>query len=238
MYAVYYTVLIPMVYLAFTIFILGMLWQGIRILSGFKYSLTHAVGPEKKPKLSGAVIESLFFLKILKAYPIHWILLMVFHVSFFLLLVGHIELIGYVNFFQIVQHDVFIGAGFVGILMLITLTFFLFRRFHSPVREGSDPANYYILILLILTVLFGSQLHLARRIFGYSTLGVQDYRLYLSSLITFHPILPEMFVEEGVGHSILLVLHVFFANILLMIFPSSRMMHTLLAIPLARLQRR
>jgi len=238
MYAVYYTVLIPMVYIAFAVFILGMLWQGIRILSGFKYSLALAVGPEKKPKLTGALIESLFFLKILKTYPVHWILLMIFHVSFLLLMAGHIELIGYVSFFQIVQHDVFIGAGFVGILMLTTLTFFLFRRFHTPVREGSDPANYYILILLILTVFFGSQLHLARRLFGYSTIGVPDYRLYLTSLFSLQPVLPEMIVEGGVGHSILLVLHVFFANIVLMIFPSSRMMHTLLAIPLARLQRR
>jgi hypothetical protein len=35
----------------------------------------------------------------------------------------------------------------------------------------------------------------------------------------------------------LLVLHVFFANLFLMLFPVSKLMHSLLAFPLARLRR-
>ena len=121
---------------------------------------------------------------------------------------------------------------------MVTLLFFLFRRFHSPSSEISVPADYYILVLLCLTVLFGSQLHLARSLFDYSTVEVEDYREYLSGMLSFSPAVPEVLTDRYVGHSFLFVLHVFFANLFLMFFPASKMMHALLALPLARLRRR
>jgi nitrate reductase gamma subunit len=165
-------------------------------------------------------------------------LLGVFHAAFVLLVLGHLELITEIGILQVVAHQVFLGRGLVGIALLVTILFFFFRRFHSPVREVSAPSDYYILILLFLTVLFGSELHLARQLFDYSTISVEEYREYLSGIFTFRPALPEMFREEDVGHAFLLVLHVFFANLLLMCFPASKMAHSLLAFPLARLKRR
>lgn len=234
----YYLVLIPMVYAAFAVFIIGTVFQGLRIIFGLKCSLETAVGPEKKPRMLGALYETFLFPNVLKNHPVHWVFLMVFHVAFLLLILGHLELIGEIGVLQVVRHQVFLGGGAVGIILFVALLFFLFRRFHSPAGDISEPEDYYILLLLLLVVLFGSQLHLARRLFDYSTIGVGEYREYLSGILTFRPALPEVFTEDCVGHSFLLVLHVFFANLFLMFFPSSNMMHALLALPLARLKRR
>ena len=234
----YYFVLVPMVYVAFAVFIIGTVWQGIRISRGLTYSLAAAVGPEKKPKLLGALYDAALFPKVLKYHPVYWVVLTAFHVAFLLLILGHLELLGEIRILQVIEHEVFLGGGVVGIVLLVATAYFFFRRFHSPVREISVAGNYYILMLLFLVVLFGSQLHLARRLFDYSTISVGEYREYLWGMVTFRPALPAEFQDDYVGHSFLLVLHVFFANLLLMLFPSSKMMHALLALPLARLRRR
>lgn len=235
--SVYYFVLVPMVYAGLAVFMFGTLLQVVRIISGLRYSLKVAVGPEKRPKLLGALYEAFLLPTILRRRPVHWVLLGVFHTAFVLLIVGHLELITDIGVLQIIAHEVFLGRGLVGIALLVTILFFLFRRFHSPVREVSAPGDYYILILMFLTVLFGSELHLARRLFDYSTMGVDEYREYLSGIFTLRPVLPEMLCDEEVGHTFLLVLHVFFANLLMICFPVSKMAHSLLAFPLARLKR-
>lgn len=238
MQTLYYFILVPMVYAAVAIFIIGTVSRGVRIVLGLRCSLDIAVGPEKKPKALGALYEMFLLPKVLKNHPVHWVFLMAFHVAFLLLILGHFELIGEISVLQLVGHQVFLGGGAIGIILCVALLFFLFRRFHSPIRGISEAEDYYILILLFLVVLFGSQLHLARRLFDYSTIDVAEYREYLSSLLAFRPVLPEVFTEDCVGHSFLLVLHVFFANLFLMLFPSSKMMHSLLAFPLNRLKRR
>ena len=238
MQVIYYIILIPMVYAAFAVFIIGTAWQAIRIIHGLKYSLGIAVGPAKKPGVLGALYETALFPRVLKTHPVHWVFVAVFHVAFLLLILGHLELIGEIGALQAIRHEVFLGGGVIGIILFVALLFFLFRRFHAPVREISEAGNYYILVVLLLAVLFGSQLHLARSLFAYSTIEVYDYREYLAGILTFRPALPAVFTENFVGHSFLLVLHVFFANLFLMLFPVSRMMHALLAFPLARLRRR
>lgn len=233
-----YFVLIPMVYVALASFALGTGLQGTRILLGLRFSLKHAVGPEKRPKVLGALFDTFLLPAVLKNYPFQWAFLMIFHGALFLLILGHLELIGEIAPLQIIRHEVFLGGGVIGILLSVALLIFLFRRFHSPLRELSDPGNYYILILLLLAVLFGSQLHLARRLYSYSAIGVEEYREYLSGIFALRPALPVVFQEEDVGHTFLLVLHVFFANLFLMVFPFSKIMHSIVALPLNRLRRR
>ena len=235
---VFFFVLVPMVYAALAVFIIGTVSQGIRVLRGLRYSLTTAVGPEKKPKAWGALYHVFLLPKTLRDHPLHWVFLMAMHVAFLLLILGHLELVGEIRILQVVEHEVFLGGGVVGVVLLAATLFFFVRRFHAPVREISVARDYYMLMLLLLVVLFGSQLHLARRLFDYSTVGVAEYREYLHGMFAFRPALPEELRDDYVGHSFLLVLHVFFANIFLMLFPSSRMMHSLLALALARLRRR
>ena len=91
------------------------------------------------------------------------------------------------------------------------------------------------LILLFLIVLFGSQMDWARNWYYYETMSVEDYRTYLGGLITFEPYLPESVTESG--HAFMLVLHVFLANLFLIFFPFSQVMHSFLSLPMNKLRR-
>jgi nitrate reductase gamma subunit len=119
--------------------------------------------------------------------------------------------------------------------LCVALLFFLFRRFVTPNRELSVPEDYYLLILLFLTVLFGSEMDWARRWYEYSEVSADDYREYLSSLLYLRPAIPSGL--ESSGHSFMLVAHVFFANLFLMFFPFSKIMHSFFSLPMNKLRR-
>jgi nitrate reductase gamma subunit len=146
-----------------------------------------------------------------------------------------LELIGEIKIFQIIPHEVFLGNGFVGLILSVSILFFIFRRFVSPNRDLSVPEDYYLLILLFLTVIFGSQMDWARNWYEYGDMSVAEYREYLSSLVLLKPE-----VTTGItysGHAFMLVLHVFFANLFLMFFPFSKIMHSFFAFAVNRLRR-
>ena len=117
----------------------------------------------------------------------------------------------------------------------MALLFFLFRRIQSPVRELSIPEDYYLLILLFLTVVFGSEMDWARRWYEYGEMSVDEYREYLLSLLYLKPVLSDSISASG--HSFMLVLHVFFANLFLMFFPFSKIMHSFFSMAMNKLRR-
>jgi nitrate reductase gamma subunit len=91
-----------------------------------------------------------------------------------------------------------------------------------------------LLILLFLTVIFGSEMDWARRWYFYEEMEVESYRSYLSSLLLLRPEIGDV---SPSGHSFMLVLHVFFANLFLMFFPFSSLMHAIFTIPMNKLRR-
>ena len=235
MQIVYYIILIPMVYVAFAVFFVG---TGIRLVKLFREPrnpTTLQIFPDKQPRWVWALHDTFLLPTVRRHNPIFWVFLMLFHISFLLLIIGHLELLDDFRIFQIVQHEVFLGKGFVGLILSISLLFFLFRRFVSPNRDLSVPEDYYLLILLFLTVFFGSQMDWARRWYDYGNLSVVEYREYLSSLLYLKPHLSSDLTSSG--HSFMLVLHVFFANLFLMFFPFSQVMHSFLSLPMNKLRR-
>jgi nitrate reductase gamma subunit len=163
------------------------------------------------------------------------VFLMSFHIALLFLIIGHLELFAEFRVFQIVPHEVFLGKGSIGLILAVALLYFLFRRFKSPTKDLSVPEDYFLLILLFLIVIFGSQMDWARRWYDYSELTVEDYRIYLSSLLHLKPELPETVTYTG--HSFMLLLHVFFVNLFLMFFPFSQLMHSILSLPMNKLRR-
>jgi nitrate reductase gamma subunit len=75
----------------------------------------------------------------------------------------------------------------------------------------------------------------ARRWYGYDSITVEHYREYLSSLLYLEPYLPAEL--SGMGHSFMMVVHVFFANLFLIFFPFSQTMHSFLSLPINKLRR-
>jgi nitrate reductase gamma subunit len=231
----YYIVLVPMVYVAFGVFLVGTAARLVKIYWAPKHPATLQIFPENRAKWSMALYDTFLLPTVRKHKPILWAFLMVFHLAFLLVILGHLELFKEFSIFQIIPHEVFIGRGFVGLILCVCLLYFLFRRFSSPVRELSIPEDYYLLILLFMTALFGSEMDWARRWYEYSELNVEDYRRYLVSLLCFKPELP-LGVSSS-GHSFMLVVHVFFGNLFLMFFPFSQLMHSFLSLPMNKLKR-
>ena len=235
MQSLYFFILVPMVYFAIAAFIIG---TGLRLFKIFKappHPTTLQIYPEKKGKFLGTVFDALLFPTVRRHKPVLWVVLMVFHIGLALLFIGHLELIWDISAFQIIPHEPFLGKGFLGLILAACLLFFLFRRFLSPVKELSVPEDYYLLILLFLIVMFGSEMDWARRIYFYEELTVEDYREYFIGLLTFKPELPDNIIFSG--HSFMLVLHTFLANLFLIFFPFSQSMHAFLSLPINKLRR-
>jgi nitrate reductase gamma subunit len=235
MQTVYYFVLVPMVYIAFAIFVAGTVMRLVKLFRQPPHATTLQIFPVKRPGWLWTLGDTFLLPTVRRHDPVLWVVLMFFHFCIFLLIIGHLELFAQFDIFQIIQHEVFLGRGFVGLILTLSLLYFLFRRFVSPYRDLSVPEDYYLLILLFLTVLFGSQMDWARRWYDYGELGVQDYRTYLLSLFYLKPDLPNQVMFAG--HSFMLVLHIFFANLFIMFFPFSKIMHSFLALPINKLRR-
>lgn len=230
-----YFIMVPMAYIAFGVFILGTLIRLIKIFREPKQPSTLQIFPEKTPKWLCALHDTFLFPTVRKHKPVLWVFLMAFHVCLILLFIGHLELITDFRLFQVVPHNIFIGKGFVGLTLAVALLYFIFRRFRSPVRELSVPEDYYLLILLLLIVIFGSEMDWARNWYDYGEMTVEDYREYLSGLFLLNPVLPDAVTYSG--HSFMLVVHIFFANLFLMFFPFSHLMHSVLSFPMNKLRR-
>jgi nitrate reductase gamma subunit len=230
-----YFILVPMVYIAFAVFFIGTIIRLIKIFREPKHPTTLQIFPEKKPTWLWALHDTFLFPSVRRHKPVLWVFLIFFHIGLLLLIVGHLELFGEFAIFQIIPHEVFLGQRYLGLILSIALLFFLFRRFLSPVRELSVPEDYYLLILLFLVVLFGSEMDWARRWYGYEEMIVDDYREYLMSLLYLKPELPYAVTDSG--HSFMLVLHIFFANLFLLFFPFSQSMHSFLSLPMNKLRR-
>jgi nitrate reductase gamma subunit len=232
---VYYIVLVPMVYVACLVFVVGTVIRLVKILGERKNPTTLQIFPDRRPRWLLALYDTFLLPTVRRHKPVFWVVLMLFHIAFLLLIIGHLELIAAIKPFQVIPHKVFLGRGFVGLALCLTVLYFLFRRFVSPTRDLSVPEDYYLLILLFLTVLFGSQMDWARRWYGYDSITVGSYREYLSSLLALKPSVTTDLTAPG--HSFMLLLHIFFANLFLIFFPFSDFMHSVFSLPMNKLRR-
>jgi nitrate reductase gamma subunit len=223
--SIYYFVMVPMVYVAFATLILGILFKFLLILFSPSIPGTLGIFPRKVPRHLGILKDTFLIPTAWRQSKIFWLFIVAFHTAFLLLFIGHLELIREIKIIQVIPHEVFLGAGWVGIVLMVSTLFFLLRRFRSPIRGISVPEDYLLLILLFLTIIFGSHMHLASR---YGVMGfditVDDYRAYLSSLFAFKPVIPEGITDSP--HYVILVLHILFANLVMITFPFSKMIHS------------
>ena len=224
-----------MVYAAFGVFFFGTAIRLIQMFRKPKNPSTLMIFPDKGASWLRALYDTFLLPTVKRHNPVLWVFLMIFHISFLLLIIGHLELIDEFSLFQLIGHDVFLGKGFIGLILSVSLLYFFFRRLVTPNKELSVLEDYFLLMLLFLTVIFGSEMDWARTWYDYGEMSVEDYREYLSSLLYLRPALPEAVLASG--HSFMLVLHVFFANLFLMFFPFSKIMHSFFSLPMNKLRR-
>jgi nitrate reductase gamma subunit len=221
---IYYFVLVHMVYIAVAVLIGGTLFKLVVILFSKKFKGSLATYPLKVPRPVGVAGEAILVPSAWRKAKVFWFFIVTFHIALALLVLGHLELIKEFKLIQIIPHTVFLGKGWVGIVIILTVLYFLFRRFRSPWREISIPEDFFILLLLFVTSVIGSHLHMGER-YGMAEFGVNAdlYREYFSSLVALKPAIPEGI--SGSPHYVLVALHIFLGNLVLMMLPFTKMIH-------------
>jgi nitrate reductase gamma subunit len=227
-----------MVYLAVAIFLFGMAYQVVQWLRSPGARVKTGVFPKPNHALSRWLrvgIDSFTFPDALKMDRWIWGFTLLFHFGLLGAFVGHLRLVREFTFLVALigpggmdQLGLW-GGGVMGILLMVGLFYFLFRRLGHPYREISIPEDYILLFLLMVVVLLGNIM----RFFG--DVHTPDYRNYLQSLIVFRPAFPPALGDSPTKWT--LVLHVLFANLLLIYLPFSKLIHMIATFP-ANLARR
>jgi len=215
-----------MVYIAIIVFIGGIIYQLISWFRAPKSPVRLGLFP--RPKNKGArffktIKDSLFFPQSFEVDKTMWIFAIVFHGSLLGVLIAHFRLVReftpLVNILGIagLNRVSEIGGKTLGIIIAITLIYYLLRRFSSPFKELSVPEDFLLIIILMLIVGFGNHL----RFFAH--IPVEEYREYVQSLLAFKPSFPEAIAKSPARY--ILSLHVMTVNILVMYLPFSKLMH-------------
>jgi nitrate reductase gamma subunit len=221
-----------MVYLALGMFVIGMAYQ---IFKWFRVPQSRVrTGYFPKPDTSEErwvkmAEDSFVFPQVVRFDPWMWVFTVLFHLGLLGAFVGHLRLIQ--EFTPLVSllgskgMDRFASwsGGFMGVILMAGLLYYLLRRLTFPYRALSVPEDYLLLVLLILTVIMGNLM----RFFG--DIDVGDYRAYLQSLIIFRPSFPPALADSSTKWA--LILHVLFANLVLILFPFSKLIHVIATFP-------
>jgi nitrate reductase gamma subunit len=238
----WYFVMVPMVYVAFAWCIIWIIVKIAGILSASSVPPTLRIFPDDKDPddtntggLVAALWDAVSMPSVKKHKPLLWTFLIIFHIAVAVLILAHLDLLPQVNILS-PESAHMIGNGAVGVMITVCLLYFLFRRFSTPIRELSVPADYLILFLLICIAVSGDIIS-----WGNSwtedgfVMTKQDFGAYLNSLIKFSFADPREFLSGG--HYSVIGTHVLLANIFLLVLPFSKIMHSFFAVPLNRLRR-
>lgn len=100
------------------------------------------------------------------------------------------------------------------LVFVAALTYLLFRRFLNPhVRYMSLVADYFPLLLILGIAITGVLMR-----YTPMRVDITDVKLLATSLVTFAPIIPD-------GLGTLFFVHLFLVSVLLIYFPTSKLMH-------------
>ncbi len=232
---IFYLIMVPMVYLAFVWCIVGITAKVIGIVRAPEMPNTLKIFPESKTPFLAAVKDAFTMPSVRKHKPVFWVFLLAFHGAIALLIISHLDLIPQLRLTSPDSPDM-IGHGAVGVVLTISVIYFLLRRFRTPVRDLSVPADYLILCLLFCIFLTGDVVSWGN---SWSPDGFvitkQDLGSYLSNLVTFTFADPRTMLSGS--HYVIVGTHVLLANLFLMILPFSKIMHSFFAVPLNLLRR-
>lgn len=233
--AIAYIIMVPMVYLAFAWCIVGIALRLRVIAKAPKHPFTLKVFPVSRVPGLRAVADAFLMPSIRQTLPGFWIALGLFHVGIVLLLLSHMDLFPGVNLMDESSPHM-IGHGFVGLTVTLCVLYFLVRRFASPLREVSVPADYLLLLLLFLVFITGDVISWGN---SWSEDGFvitkQDFAAYFGHLLAFDFKDPREVLYGS--HYFVVVAHVLLANLFLIALPYSKILHTFLAVPMNKLKR-
>lgn len=217
-----------LVYVAVAVFLLGTAYRIYQWFRVARSSVKLGMFPRPKNKWARGiklVKDSFLYPQVLDVDATMWFFVLLLHIGGIGAFVGHLRLFN--EFTPIAnalgeegmaQFALWTG-GTVGIILLVSVTYLILRRFKSPYKDLSTPEDYLLLVLVLVILLFGNHL----RFFG--DVHVAEYREYIHSLLAFRPAFPEAIAESSTKW--VLVSHVLTANLLFIYFPFSKLIHSI-----------
>ncbi len=215
-----------LVYVAVAVFIFGTIIQIIRWQRRPASGIRQGMFPKPRgfPRLLKLGKDSFIFPWVLDTDPWMWFFVITMHLAGIGLFLGHTRLFGDPDFvLRLVGEGTMnqlggvLGAA-IGIFLFIAFTYFLIRRTKYPYKELSVPADYLLLLLILLLVLLGDHLRLTK------PFELSAYRDYAHNLLTFNIKYPSVIAFSPAKW--VLTFHVLCANLLLIYFPFSKLIHS------------
>ncbi|NLJ45766.1 MAG: hypothetical protein GX430_04320 [Treponema sp.] len=231
----YWFILVPGVYLSIVAFIAFSAARIVRIARAAPLPYPLAIYPEPRHPIRQALRDTFGMSQVYRRDRKFWAFLMMYHLGFLLLIVGHLDLFPNISVVS-EQSRHMVGAGLVGVLVTLPTFFFLGRRFRSPVRELSTPGDYLLLLLLLFVFLFGDLISWGN---SWTAKGFvmtkQDFAEYFRILGSFSFADPRTVLPGSHYHFI--VIHVLLAELFLAVLPFTKIVHTFFALPLNAIRR-
>lgn len=232
---VYYFITVPMVYLAIAWCLVGVAIKIAGQAKAPKHPFSLKIYPDKNTKVPSTVWGSLAMPTIRRQSPTFWFFLVIFHLGLVVLLLSHLDLLPWFNIYPEDSKHM-LGNGAAGVAVVASGLYFLVRRFKGPLREISVPADYLLLLLIFAVFITGAVISWSNswNPDGF-VLTKQDFGAYLDSLTGFTFENPAEIMQGS--HYIVIVVHVLLANLLLLVLPFSKMMHSVFAFPANAIRR-
>ena len=150
---------------------------------------------------------------------------MAFHLAALAAFVGHLRLVHeftpLVNLLGIEGMNAFAGwsGGAAGIIMLVTVLYWIGRRTYGAYRNLSTPEDYLLLALLLGIVVMGDHLRFV------GGLHAATYQAWFASLMAFKPAFPTELASSTTRYA--LDWHMLFVDAFLIYFPFSKLTHAI-----------
>ena len=231
-----YGIMVPMVYLSLFFCLVAIILRIASILRAPAQPYSLRIFSEPKKTRLSAMIESFTMPQVRKHKPLLWIFLIIFHISFLFLILGHLDILPKISLMPEDSRHM-LGGGIVGVGVTFPLFYFLFRRFRTPNREITVPADYLLLLLILFLCLFGDLMSWGN---SWTANGFvmtkKDFSQYFSGLVQFTFTDPRLLLPGSHYH--FAVIHVLMANIFFIVLPFSKVVHAFFALPINLLRRK
>lgn len=231
-----YGIMVPLVYIAILFCLVAIILKIVSIFRAPAQPYSLRIFPSSKKPVLAALADTFAMPQVRRHKPVFWVFLMLFHTAVVFLILGHLDLFPRISLMPEDSRHMF-GWGLVGVAITLPLFYFLFRRFASPNREITVPADYLLLVLIIFLCLFGDLMSWGN---SWTANGFvmtkQDFSKYFEGLAHFTFADPRRVLPGSHYH--FAVIHVLLADLFFLVLPFTKIMHAFFAVPINLLRRK
>jgi len=214
------------VYVALTVFVFGMGWRIYQWVSTPRSPVKLGLFPKPATRVgryAKMLKDTLIAPQSAAIEPRMWVFAFMFHVAALIGFLGHLRLVGeyplLAEMLGVEKLDTVSGwvGSTVGILMLISVIYWIGRRTFGPFKQLSVPEDYLLLALLLGIIVMGDHMRFVDRV------PTETFRAWFQSLLAFRPAIPAGIADSDAGWS--LATHMLLVDALLIYFPFSKLVH-------------